>query len=543
MSTHQFLTLEGRPERRRKARPTRALSGPPIGAPLVDRATADARIAAQRSAAAAKQEAEEEGRYRDYTAADSSKQGAKRAELFKYGSFDLKENAPSLFAHYGIEGLGEYSAHDLGELALFGLVADGLVPPQNTGPAMLRGLGTLAAYALSGVDFIDEDDGTLGFWGRLKRMFTPPRSVRQIFSEAYRSVSKVKVAQALRPITKMKMPAVMKKVVKYAGAINTLPLTLASGKLRNQVFGLKGAEIAMFDKAAKIGRIGAVAVASVVGAPALAGAMGPKAGLLMGKMGTSFLGKGVGGKLASFIIKDAAKSAIWRVTKDAAGKLIGEKFNKDQIPPEEYAAIPEDMPVPSATPPELISLPPSVAGTGGMMPDTTNSFQEGARYGEAEGQSFSDEVRDQSRGQMAEDRLNSDDRLRYLSPATAEDLADRISGDAGGPSDIPLKELIAQEKLRLSTMKAQDALESEVDDDGQPTLHAQAAFIRRRKRQLTFRPAIRQPSMEDIYSSSAAAARKTREEEAARIARLALVDKLDEKGRRIYDSLGNKILY
>jgi len=484
---HEFLTLEGHPSRRRRARPTGLGFAPITQAPLSPEAAA-ARIAAQKAQVESRREAMEEAQYRDFTAAEASAHGAKRPELFTHASFSLKDNAPTIFKAYGIPGLESYSPSDLGELAVLGLASDG-VQFQRVSDTFLRGLGNMVAASLAGLDFYDsEDDGSLGFFKRIRRMFTPPRSVRQVFSDAYRSVSKVKVAQALRPVTKMKLPQTFKKIVRYAGAVNTLPLTLASGKLRNQVFGLKGSEIAVFDKAAKVGRITAAAAASIVGAPAIAGAMGPKAGAAFLKaQGSGFLGKGIGSKLASFVVKDAATKSLWRITKDAAGKLIGEKFQADQIPAEEYAMLPDSVPVPSATEPNLISTPAFVGGSSSMEPFTQTSPAP-AQYGEVE--PFAESTREQSEGIIAATRLNPEERVAYLSPERTEQLTEAIYGE----DNDSLKDLIAARKLEMSSMESQDSLEAEVDESGLPTLRALAAYNRRRARSRRPSPGAARPA-------------------------------------------------
>jgi len=454
-------------------------------------AEAEARVAAQKSEAASKEDAY------GWKQSDEAEriQGQKsRDELYTSATSDTAYKAPDLFEIINkpykekyeasiFSTLGEVKKErgylGVGELVLPMMAYNGLVFPNMKEERHVAALGQAVMCALSGIDFDFEGDEQLAWgWGNITRMFTPPARIMQKL--------KIKLPAKLKP------PAILSKAIRFAGAISTLPLTLASGKLRNQVFGLKGNEMKIFDQAAKVGRITAVAVATVVGAPAILGSMSGTAanGLGTGLTGPSggFLGKFIGSKVGSFLIKDAAKDMVWRVTKDALGKIVGEKFNKDQIPPEEYAAMPDAVPVPSATEPDNTSQPPMVAGTSSMGPSSNES---GMPEPEGQEDPFSQSMRDQSASDIADTRLNPEDRSRFLDPnktgqlvaaitegkvpsdsrTAAEDRADRIL-PSDEPDDTPLTELIARARANP------DSLESEVID-GEPSLRATAAYIRR----------------------------------------------------------------
>jgi hypothetical protein len=172
------------------------------------------------------------------------------------------------------------------------------------------------------------DEGLGWGWRNLRRAFTPPARVRKIFK---------------RVVTP---PKTLRKVIRYAGAIATLPYTAFAGKQRNKMFGLKGKEMRVFDAAAKVHRTIQIAVAAYVTGGAISGSMSHVAGGAF----TKFLAKSAikqaimkGGK---FIMKDSVKGEIWSIGKNAMGQIIGSKFSKNQVAPEEYAALPANEPVP-----------------------------------------------------------------------------------------------------------------------------------------------------------------------------------------------------
>lgn len=185
----------------------------------------------------------------------------------------------------------------------------------------------------------------LGFFN-FKRMFTPPARIRNI-------VKRIVPRQVTRlfNISTYKPPKPLAKALRYAGALNTLPLTLVSGKMRNKMFGLTGGEQKFFDHAAKVGRVVAAAVVAVVAAPAVGGAigkLGASAGAKTGwlkYLGTSFGKKFAGNKLGSVIMKDLTADAVWKVAKNGVGAIVASKINKNSVSPEDYAALPNNVPV------------------------------------------------------------------------------------------------------------------------------------------------------------------------------------------------------
>jgi len=381
---HQFLTLEGPddscPRRPRSMMDTlMALGAVPISPKALTESEATARRAADVAKHAAQTEAKEEQWYREHTAGETAKH-AEREELWKPAEYDLGDKAQSIFAHYGIEGLEDYGVRELGEIALLGLISEGLIINRPVDHDEVDDLGTLATYALMGCTPGEQMDESLAWgWKNISRMFTPPRSIRQTFSSAFKAVSKGAVAKITRPFQKFAIPKSFKKVgtqvgkgLKFAGAIATLPQTLWAGKARNQVFGLKGNQMKMFDIAAKIGRQVAVSVGTMVGGPAIAGSLGKAGGPLTKYLasagGKSFLGSGAMGKLGSVLIKDQAKGLLMKVVKDSGGKLVGNLMNRSQIPPEQYDALPDATPIPTLIEQENIEQPSYVAGSGSMNP-------------------------------------------------------------------------------------------------------------------------------------------------------------------------------
>jgi len=411
---------------------------------------------------------------------------SKTPDLFAIRTKEYKEKyMPSIFTTLG-EVQKERGFLGVGELVIPMMAYNGFKMPSMRDPQDVAALGQAAICSLMGYDFDTEGDQQLAWgWGNIRRMFTPPARVRKI----------------------LKVPKALSKVIRFAGAIQTLPLTLFSGKLRNQAFGLKGNEMKMFDSAAKIGRITAVATATLVGLPAITGGM---SGTAAGNLGTGVSGPGggflsqlTGSKIGAFIIKDVAKDMVMRVAKDALGNIVGEKFNKDQIPPEQWAAMPDNTPVPTSMDPSM-SSPPMVAGGGGMDP---NSDHSGEPEPEGSADPFSQSMRDQSSSPQAETRLDPAERSRFLTPSKTAQLVDAITegktpADAitaahdqarrfftqDAPDDVPLKDLIAKGK----TTPAQEALEAEMID-GQPSLRATAAYIRRTGRTAAM-PALRKRS-------------------------------------------------
>lgn len=488
---HQFLTLEGPddslPRRPRSMIDTLMALGA-ISPAAISASAAAARRAAAVASHAAKTEAAEEQGYREYTAGGASKH-SEREELWKPAEYDLSDKTPSIFSNYGIEGIEEYTERELGEVALLGLISEGFLPQVPIDEDDLHMLGELASYALLSCEpdcSLGADDEELAWgWKNIRRAFTPPRSIRQTFSSAFKAVSKVHVTRLARPFAKFakktfgtKFKKFAKKGLRYAGAWYTLPLTMFGGaKIRNKAFGLKGGEMRTFDAAAKVGRIAAIATLAVVGGPAIAGSMGKFAGGGMSKYlasagGKSFLGQSVGGKIGSVMIKDTIKNQIMRVVKDSGGKLVGSVINKNQVPPEVYNDLPDNTPVPTLVAQEDVPQPAYVAGTGGINPggDLINPKQ----YGELA--PYPEQAREQSMSDIAETRLIPEDRAAFMNPSQARKLERVVSDD-----EVPLRELIARSQRTAGADTNGDELET---SGGEPSLGSIIRENRRRKLRL-----------------------------------------------------------
>lgn len=280
-----------------------------------------------------------------------------------------------------------------------------VTPPSKSGgdpfaaptPAIPAGTHQVA-YHSDGTPYYLNGPDELGKFS-FKRAFTPPRRIRKTLGRA---------------------PKNLKKGLRYYGATVATVLTggFASHKV-NKMFGLSAGEQKSFNAAAKISRVAVIATASVLGAEAIyAASVGIGAGLsaagvaggglTAGGSGTAVAGGGLfaamGQKVKSFLIKDAAGSAVWKVTKDLAGQVIGEKFHKNTIDPADYAALPAGEAVPigeaqaggSGTAThgggyapdgnegvQEVSHPATVAGSGGMAPGgvTEGSYVEGESEG------------------------------------------------------------------------------------------------------------------------------------------------------------------
>jgi hypothetical protein len=374
--------------------------------------------------------------------------------------------------------------------------------------------GLIALATLSGIDFITEDrQESLGGFS-FKRAFTPPRAIRKM----------------------IKPPKAVSKVLRYAGAAaftfaTPFGLGLVMGRQRNKMFGLTGGEMKAFDAAAKVGRIATIAVATVAGGAAIIGALSapaaaaaaplltpaavpaatgasgimaateaattapligagvlpaagaapfsvaagvaPSSGLFSGAL--SFLKSGMDTKVGSFIIKDVGQEMVMRVTSDLTGRLLGEKFNKDQIPPEVYNALPPNQPIPTATEQGGGGMAPLSAGAGSMSSDTTDPEDQGDTNPEDVGTTVPGDEEDASLVR-ASDRIDPTDtegREAQLSPEQTARLTNLVNGGDDN-DDTPLTDLIAKGKA------ASPALEKEMIE-GEPSLKAQALRIQRNR--------------------------------------------------------------
>lgn len=407
---------------------------------------------------------------------------------------------PSLFDYFYTQHQ-DVGLHGVGERAVALMSVNGVRVPRNLSSEDLESLGRATMLNLLGTQVEGcYDDGTLGGW--LSRAFTPPAAIRRM----------VKPSKA------------MSKVLRYAGAAAftaAMPfgIGLVMGKQRNKIFGLKGHEQKAFDAAAKVGRIAAVAVVTVAGGAAIMAAMSPAAaagaaplltpaatgaaafapetvafagtGIVaptaftsVATAGTgaaastgffagaqSFLQSAIGSKVGSFIIKDIGKEMVMKITSDAVGRLTGSAYSKDQIPPETYDALPPNVPVPA---PSYAGgdMAPMVAGTGSMEPNSNISPAPETNDYNAFNQT---DVEDNA-PQRAEDVLDKKDTEAVdaqLSPSREEKLralVDQTSDD----DQLSLKDIIANAKAKPETVEAEML-------DGEPSLKATAAYIRRQR--------------------------------------------------------------
>ena len=247
--------------------------------------------------------------------------------------------------------------------------------------------------------YANGEELALGSW--FSRAFTPPRAVRNIVRRIVpRQVSRLFNIKTYKP------SKAVGKALRYAGAIaftfGTGGAGLFMGKTRNKMFGLTGGEQKTFDAAAKAGRvIAAVAVTVATGAalaPAIGrlGASAAAKGGLLNYLKTGFGKKFLETKAGGLIMKDLKSDALWKFVKGTAGSALGSiitsKINKNTVPPEVYASLPNNAPVeiPQAQAPagnagrgeggggagqapseqEPQEMPPSTAGANSMDPVT-----------------------------------------------------------------------------------------------------------------------------------------------------------------------------
>jgi len=187
---------------------------------------------------------------------------------------------------------------------------------------------------------------SLGGWS-WRRAFTPPARVRNIV----RRIVPKQISRMLKP------SKTFKKGLRYYGA-TLFTMTgpgMFMGKTRNKMFGLTGGEQKTFDKAAKVAKYVAAAVVVVAtagaAAPAMSGTMAKLGASAGGKMGfLKYLGSSLGkkfltNKAGSVLMKDIGGDAVFKMVKSGIGSIITSKIDKSSIPPEEYAALPNNVPV------------------------------------------------------------------------------------------------------------------------------------------------------------------------------------------------------
>lgn len=155
-----------------------------------------------------------------------------------------------------------------------------------------------------------------GFFGSLKRAFTPPRTVRNV----------------------------VKKAVRYAGAVQFG--TFMPAQMRKKTFGLSDKESGQFEKLAKVtrGTLAAVAVVTTGGAAlsAMKAAGAAKAGagaaggmIDLGSVST----QGVANLTPGQALISKVADGVIKVSKSVGGQLLVQKFASWQIP--NQSAIPQ----------------------------------------------------------------------------------------------------------------------------------------------------------------------------------------------------------
>jgi hypothetical protein len=313
-----------------------------------------------------------------------------------------------------------------------------------------------AAYSLG------EEIGLSGFGSWFKRAFTPPRAVRRFAQSA---VSHLKPPSQVRNF--------VSKGLRYAGAAQFSILTGGfAGGMENKIFGLKGGEQKIADIGNKAVRAGAIAAATIVGGNAISSSLS-KGGLekLAFNMGKNYptltkglistaemFGKGtvlnkLVGAVGPTIIKDAASGVVMKLfhVKGPNGEdeVAAEQYNKSQIPPEEYAKLPDSSPVPVGEAGSFFQGAPPAIGAGASTAFESNDNEE------------------DDGTVLAESRLDEDQKAELLPPS----LAQRVLYDS---DDDSIKAQIAKGRKQNRT--------SEVGVDGLPTLGAIIAHHRQRRR-------------------------------------------------------------
>jgi len=349
----KFLTLEGRPTRRVSLMETliAGLGETPAQAAVTaaekaaaDKAAEDAYVVAQRAIhdrayddmKYAFRHANSDGdraQIRPVSVGGRNEYGENESVMYEptrnYRGETVSSNADGLFRKMYNEKVREvakqkgYEAHVTSLYTSTAGPSDAAKLPSNlppgagvepgrygSGGGIFQSYGMGEALAAQGLD---------GF--SFKRAFTPPRAVRNVIRRVFKPVARI-----------FKPPQFLKKAIRYAGAVATLPYTAFAGRQRNKMFGLKGNELKVFDIGAKLHRTAQIAVAVVVTGGVLKGAMvGAKAGAIGAKAGALGAGKvGAAGAVKAGAVKagaagvakaGTAKLAVGGMSKAGAAKL------------------------------------------------------------------------------------------------------------------------------------------------------------------------------------------------------------------------------
>lgn len=325
-----------------------------------------------------------------------------------------------------------------------------LMKPTEEGQEKSKGL-----FSMYDLDFDDEEG--LGFWKRIRRMTTPPARVRQVFR---RVVTPPRTFR--RYIPKVKVGSALKKIGRYGFAASTLPLTaFGGGKVRNKLFGLQGKEMKLFDLAAKVGRMATASVVSIAGGPAIMGSMSKLGASGLSKYLASAAGKGfLKNKAMSLVMKDLGGNSVWKIAKDAGGKLVASKLARSTVPAEDYAQLPNNQPIASG--PIEPPMPPTVAGSGGMMPGGEDGMP--ARLGQ---------VSPYDRGAIMKSEMENNP---LLFPNVMTQDPESSHSPSETPSALPFDELSTTELIaqaqEQSSQEAGPEVPEQSDLDGDPFTEA-----------------------------------------------------------------------
>ena len=212
-------------------------------------------------------------------------------------------------------------------------------------------------------------DGLDGFFSSFTKSFKP---IAKVWDKA------VAVVRPSRFLPPGKAGRAIRTGLRFYGAAMTMPMLMSAGKMRNQMFGLKGKEMVVFDKFAKSGRIvaalfgakyfigkyaGSVAIKGVASKGASTGFFG----WLKTKAGMMFTAKAG----STVLLKDTAKGGIWKFVsskldtplgKIIAGQVIGSFMPKEKVDPVAYNTMPDNTVVPRPVAGGGYGSPPTPAG-------------------------------------------------------------------------------------------------------------------------------------------------------------------------------------
>lgn len=344
--------------------------------------------------------------------------GASRRTPMKYGGRTLAGEAPS-YAE-----VPDLIKRRTARLAIIALHKNGRLPPGGLSEDEVLGLGYVAYCAAREAraqeKSFDLGCGACSLAGSGKcggRSGLGDENLGWCCRKAFRAVSHAvtqvshAAGNALRQVPVIGKP--LATVARLSTAVATLPLTAFAGKARNQLFGLSAGEQKTFDAAAKVTRIGTMAIG---GAYVAAGAMGAAAGMgtagfsgagiqalgatamghlasIGGAMRGFFGGKGgsakdlvndattgasswmssFGSDVGQFVMKDGP--TIVQLIRGPNGEMQSRTVDASQYPPDVVANLPEGVPVPAISPDLQGAAPEYSAGAQGAELPTSSGMQ------------------------------------------------------------------------------------------------------------------------------------------------------------------------